>query len=82
MKAVKETGIAVSITGPIPPPGIFFIVTSTGSTLSKLNPYLESGKVKVLVDPKSPYPFDKVNEAFTYLETHRATGKIVIYPIP
>ncbi|PWA74077.1 alcohol dehydrogenase superfamily, zinc-type [Artemisia annua] len=82
VKAVKDTGIAVSITGPIPPPGFFFIVTSTGSTLSKLNPYLESGKVKVLVDPKGPYSFDKVNEAFTYLETHRATGKIVIYPIP
>nr|GEU65617.1 2-methylene-furan-3-one reductase-like [Tanacetum cinerariifolium] len=59
VKAVKETGIAVCITGPIPPPGFFFVLTSTGSTLSKLNPYLESGKLKVLVDPKSPYPFDQ-----------------------
>ncbi|GJW75505.1 2-methylene-furan-3-one reductase-like protein [Tanacetum coccineum] len=60
VKAIKETGIAVCIAGPIPPPGFFFVLTSTGSTLSKLNPYLESGKLKVLVDPKSPYPFDKL----------------------
>ncbi|GKD30042.1 hypothetical protein Tco_1240820, partial [Tanacetum coccineum] len=59
VKAVKETGIGVCITGPIPPPGFFFVLTTTGSTLSKLNPYLESKKLKVLVDPKSPYPFDK-----------------------
>ncbi|GKC71218.1 hypothetical protein Tco_1117101, partial [Tanacetum coccineum] len=82
VKAVEETGIAVCITSPIPPPGFFFVLTFTGSTLSKLNPYQESGKLKVLVDPKSPYPFDKVNKAFTYLETHRTIGKIVIYPIP
>ncbi|GJU04980.1 MAK10-like protein [Tanacetum coccineum] len=38
VKAVKETGIAVCITGPISPPEFFFVLTSTGSTLSKLNP--------------------------------------------
>ncbi|GJS09896.1 zf-CCHC domain-containing protein, partial [Tanacetum coccineum] len=63
VKAVKETGIAVCITGPIPPPGFFFVLTSTGYTLTKLNPYLESEKLKVLVDPKSPYAFDKVGVA-------------------
>ncbi|KAI3516254.1 hypothetical protein L1887_15165 [Cichorium endivia] len=85
VKAVKEGGCAVSITDfekPIPPPGFGFVLTSSGSMLNKLNPYLESGKVKPLLDPKTPFPFQKVIEAFTYLESHRATGKIVIYPIP
>ncbi|KAI7745744.1 hypothetical protein M8C21_026350 [Ambrosia artemisiifolia] len=82
VKAVNKTGVAVSITGPIPPPGFSFVLTSNGSILTKLNPYLESGKIKVMVDPKSPFPFDKVKEAYAYLESHRATGKVVIYPIP
>ncbi|KAJ0720814.1 putative 2-alkenal reductase (NAD(P)(+)) [Helianthus annuus] len=82
VKAVNETGVAVCITGPIPPPGFSFVLTSDGSILTKLNPYLESGKIKVIIDPKSPFPFDKVNEAYAYLESHRATGKVVIYPIP
>ncbi|PWA62429.1 Alcohol dehydrogenase, C-terminal [Artemisia annua] len=83
VKAVNETGVAVSITNlNIPPPGFHFFLTSNGSMLTKLSPYLESGKVKAVVDPKSPFPFEKVNEAFTHLETFRATGKIVIYPIP
>nr|XP_043632969.1 2-methylene-furan-3-one reductase-like [Erigeron canadensis] len=82
VKAVNENGVAVSITGPIPPPGFLFVLTSSGSWLRKLNPYIESGKVKVLLDPKSPYPFDQVKEAFSYLESHRATGKLVVYPIP
>ncbi|KAL7588879.1 hypothetical protein Lser_V15G41194 [Lactuca serriola] len=84
VKAVKEGGCAVSITDfekPIPPPGFGFVLTSSGSMLTKLNPYLESGKVKPLLDPRTPFPFEKVKEAFTYLESHRATGKIVIYPI-
>ncbi|XP_076933288.1 2-methylene-furan-3-one reductase-like [Bidens hawaiensis] len=50
VKAVNETGVAVSITGPIPPPGFGFVLTSDGSILTKLNPYLESGKIKVIVD--------------------------------
>ncbi|KAL8218922.1 hypothetical protein R6Q57_022295 [Mikania cordata] len=81
VKAVNEKGVVVSIAAPISPPGFFFGVTSDGSVLTKLNPYLESGKIKVVVDPKSPFPFNKVNEAYAYLESHRATGKIVIYPI-
>ncbi|KAI7725359.1 hypothetical protein M8C21_029707, partial [Ambrosia artemisiifolia] len=40
LKAVNETGVAVCITGPIPPPGFSFFLTSNGSILTKLNPYL------------------------------------------
>ncbi|PON36664.1 Alcohol dehydrogenase superfamily, zinc-type [Parasponia andersonii] len=62
--------------------GISFALTSTASTLEKLEPYLESGKVKAVIDPKGAFPFSKTFEAFSYLETSRATGKVVIYPIP
>ncbi|KAL2456777.1 Quinone oxidoreductase-like protein [Abeliophyllum distichum] len=82
VKAVKEGGSVVVLTGAVTPPGFRFVVTSDGEMLKKLNPFLESGKVKPLVDPKGPFPFDKVKEAFSYLETGRATGKVVIYPIP
>ncbi|GFP88039.1 2-methylene-fuRan-3-one reductase [Phtheirospermum japonicum] len=82
VKAIKEGGSVVVLTGAVTPPGFRFVVTSNGEFLKKLNPFLESGKVKAIVDPKGPFPFDKVNEAFSYLETNRATGKVVIYPIP
>ncbi|KAG8383173.1 hypothetical protein BUALT_Bualt05G0157100 [Buddleja alternifolia] len=81
-KAVKEGGRVVVISGSVTPPTFNFILTSSGEFLKKLNPYMESGKVKPLLDPKGPFPFDKVNEAFAYLETNRAIGKVVIYPIP
>ncbi|KAL0447125.1 UNVERIFIED_CONTAM: 2-methylene-furan-3-one reductase [Sesamum latifolium] len=82
VKAVKEGGGVVTIFGRVTAPAIGFVVTSNGEILKKLNPYLESGKVKPVLDPNGPFPFDKVNEAFSYLETNRATGKLVIYPIP
>lgn len=80
-KVVKEGGSLVVLTGAVTPPGFRFVVTSTGSTLTKLNPYLESGKVKAVIDPNGPFPFDRVKEAFSYLETNRATGKVVVYPV-
>ncbi len=82
MKAVKEGGQAVTIVGPVTPPASIFVLTSNGSILEKLKPYLESGKVKPVIDPKGPFPFSKTVEAFSYLDTNRATGKVVVYPIP
>lgn len=82
VKVVKEGGSVVVLTGAVSPPGFRFVVTSNGETLKKLNPYLESGKVKPVVDPKGPFPFSKLIEAFSYLETNRAAGKVVIHPIP
>ncbi|EEF37017.1 2-methylene-furan-3-one reductase [Ricinus communis] len=82
VKAVKEGGSVVALTGAVTPPGFRFVVTSNGDVLKKLNPYLESGKVKPVIDPKGPFPFSQVAEAFSYIETNRATGKIVIHPIP
>ncbi|XP_047176092.1 2-methylene-furan-3-one reductase-like [Vigna umbellata] len=82
VKAVKEGGSVVALTGGVTPPGFRFVVTSNGGVLRKLNPYLESGKVKAIVDPKGPFSFPQLAEAFSYLETNRATGKVVIHPIP
>ncbi|XVF84976.1 hypothetical protein PTKIN_Ptkin17bG0081900 [Pterospermum kingtungense] len=82
VKAVKEGGSVVALTGAVTPPGFRFVVTSNGEVLKKLNPYLESGKLKAVVDPKGPFPFAQVAEAFSYIETNRAVGKVVIHPIP
>lgn len=82
LKGVKEGGKVVAIIGSVTPPAFLFVVTSDGSMLEKLNPYLESGKVKAIIDPKGPFPFSQTLEAFSHLESSRATGKVVIYPIP
>ncbi|CAN0924006.1 2-methylene-furan-3-one reductase [Linum grandiflorum] len=82
VKAIKEGGSVVALTGAVTPPGFRFVVTSNGEVLKKLNPYLESGKVKALIDPKGSFPFSQVVEAFSYLETGRATGKVVVSPFP
>jgi len=82
VKAVKEDGSVVTIVGPITPPALIFVLTSNGSVLDKLKPYLEIGKVKPVLDPKGPFPFSQTADAFSYLETSRAVGKVVIYPIP
>ncbi|XP_044480706.1 NADPH-dependent alkenal/one oxidoreductase, chloroplastic-like [Mangifera indica] len=82
VKVVKEGGAVVALTGAVTPPGFRFVVTSNGAVLKKLNAFLESGKVKPVIDPKGPFPFSQVIEAFSYIETNRATGKVVIYPIP
>ncbi|XVE85070.1 hypothetical protein DITRI_Ditri17bG0062800 [Diplodiscus trichospermus] len=82
VKAVKEGGSVVALTGAVTPPGFRFVVTSNGEVLKKLNPYLESGKVKPVIEPKGPFPFAQVAEAFSYIETNRAVGKVVIHPIP
>ncbi|GKV37309.1 hypothetical protein SLEP1_g45351 [Rubroshorea leprosula] len=82
VKAVKEDGRVVTIIGTPTPPALLFVATSDGSILEKLNPYLESGKIKPVLDPKGPFPFSQTVEALSYVQTERATGKVVIYPIP
>ncbi|KAL5725473.1 2-methylene-furan-3-one reductase [Ranunculus cassubicifolius] len=81
VKVVKEGGSVVVLTGAVTPPGFRLIMTSNGDVLKKLNPYLENGKIKPIIDPKGPFPFSKVVEAFSYVATSRATGKVVIHPI-
>ncbi|KAL2335656.1 hypothetical protein Fmac_016869 [Flemingia macrophylla] len=82
LKAIKEGGKVLSIVPPVSPPVIPFFVISDGGVLEKLQPYLESGKVKAVLDPKSPFPFSHTVEAFAHLKTNRVIGKIVIHQIP
>ncbi|KDP45353.1 hypothetical protein JCGZ_09602 [Jatropha curcas] len=84
VKAVKGGGSVVAIAGPLnpSPPAFFFGESSDGAMLEKLKPYLESGKVKPILDPKGPFPFSQAKDAFVHLQTNRAIGKVVVYPIP
>ncbi|XP_022750576.1 2-methylene-furan-3-one reductase-like [Durio zibethinus] len=84
VKAIKEGGRVVTIkpVGAVTPPAFRFILTSSGAMLEKLNPFLENGKVKPVIDPKGTFPFSQIPEALSYLQTGRVTGKIVIHPIP
>lgn len=82
VKAVKEGGIVLTIADPsAKPPATFYSLTSNGDNLSKLVPFLENGKLKPVLDPKGRFTFSQVKEAFEYLETSRATGKVVVAPI-
>ncbi|KAL9323322.1 hypothetical protein ACSQ67_008179 [Phaseolus vulgaris] len=80
-KAVKESGKVVTVAA-IGTSAIFVKRISDGGVLEKLQPYLESGKVKPILDPKSPFSFSLTVEAFAHLKTNRAIGKVVIHPIP
>ncbi|KAL6549948.1 hypothetical protein OROMI_020436 [Orobanche minor] len=82
VKAVKEDGKIISIIGEPVPPTVRFVVTSKGSVLKELNPYFEEGKLKPVLDPKSPFKFSEALEAFALLNSRRSTGKVVIAPIP
>ncbi|RDX66385.1 2-methylene-furan-3-one reductase [Mucuna pruriens] len=82
LKAIKKGGKVVSIAPPVTPPAILFNAISDGAVLEKLQPYLESGKVKPVLDPKTPFSFSQTVEAFAYLRTNRAIGKVVVHPIP
>lgn len=57
-------------------------LTVSGEVLEKLRPFLETRKLKSIIDPRSPYHFYDVCNAFRYLETGRARGKVVISPFP
>ncbi|KAL2335658.1 hypothetical protein Fmac_016871 [Flemingia macrophylla] len=78
LKAIKEGGKVVTIAPPATPPANLFVLTSDGAVLEKLQPHLESGKVKAVLDPMSPFPFSHTVEAFTYLKTNRAIGKVIV----
>lgn len=76
IKLAKEGAPVLCITGQTPPPAERFVLTSDGAKLEALTPYFESGAVKVIVD--KVFPFSEGKDAFAYLETGRARGKVVI----
>lgn len=81
-KAVKKGGVVLTIADfQAKPPVILYVLTASGANLAKLNPFLESKKLKPIIDPKGRFSFSQVKEAFNHLETGRAVGKVVIAPI-
>ncbi|CAM6095181.1 unnamed protein product [Calypogeia fissa] len=81
-QALKENGRAIALTGPVESPVVRFVLTSRGDVLEALNKFLENGALKPIIDPAGPFKFSEVVEAFAYLERGRATGKVVVSPIP
>ncbi|XP_057866462.2 2-methylene-furan-3-one reductase [Cryptomeria japonica] len=78
----KEEGKIVDITAFPPHQKAVNVVTKAhGSNLERVGKYIESGKLKAVIDPKSPYAFSDVVEAYKHQESGRARGKIVISPI-
>ncbi|KAF7821985.1 2-methylene-furan-3-one reductase-like [Senna tora] len=84
MKGVKEGGKVISIVPHASAANaiVYILYVFEGNVLDKLSPFLETEKVKPVLDPNTPFPFYQTLEAFSYLQTRRATGKVVIYPIP
>ncbi|KAF8037524.1 hypothetical protein BT93_B0426 [Corymbia citriodora subsp. variegata] len=79
IRAVKEGGSVVTIVGGGTPPAFKFVLASKGSILEKLNPFIESQKIKPVIDPKGTFPVSRVLKAFSYLGTGRIAGEIVIH---
>eukprot|EP00246_Nothoceros_aenigmaticus_P016876 TRINITY_DN78_c0_g1_i1.p1 TRINITY_DN78_c0_g1~~TRINITY_DN78_c0_g1_i1.p1 ORF type:complete len:330 (-),score=65.05 TRINITY_DN78_c0_g1_i1:413-1402(-) len=79
-KVVAEggAGVAVSEFDNLPPNFQAISLVPSGANLLRLNPDLETGKVKPVQDGNSPYKFGDVVEAYTYLEKGRALGKVII----
>ncbi|KAI4330333.1 hypothetical protein MLD38_028630 [Melastoma candidum] len=79
----KECAPIIDITWPPSHPrAIYSSLSTSGELLEKLGPLIEEGKLKPVIDPTGPYPFGKVMEAFSYLETGRARGKVVVSQFP
>nr|DAD48094.1 TPA_asm: hypothetical protein HUJ06_018031 [Nelumbo nucifera] len=79
----KDGAPIVDITWPPSHPrAVYSSLTVCGKNLESLWPYLESGKLKAVLDPTGPYRFTDVIEAFRYLETGRARGKVIIIISP
>ncbi|WCJ22825.1 2-methylene-furan-3-one reductase [Euphorbia peplus] len=79
----KDNAPIVDITWPPShPKAVYSSLTVSGEVLEMVKPLLETSKLKALIDPTGPYGFTDVIEAFRYLETGRARGKVIISPFP
>ncbi|CAJ2657600.1 unnamed protein product [Trifolium pratense] len=79
----KKDGAIVDITWPPSHPrAVYSSLSVSGEILENLRPYLERGELKAVIDPKGEYDFENVIEAFGYIETGRAWGKVVVSCFP
>ncbi|KAF2282652.1 hypothetical protein GH714_043762 [Hevea brasiliensis] len=78
----KDGAPIIDITWPPSNPrAVYSSLTVSGENLEKLEPFLETGKLKAVIDPTGPYNFMDVIQAFGYLETGRARGKENGHPL-
>ena len=54
----------------------YLFMHASGTELAELAELIEQGKLKVIID--KIYPFAKISEALTYVESGRAKGKVVV----
>lgn len=54
----------------------FLYMWADGAQLERLTALIEDGAIRPVVDRS--YPFEELNEAFAYIETGRAKGKVVV----
>lgn len=54
----------------------FLFMRADGAQLERISGLIENGKIRPVVDRS--FPFDKLNDAFAYIETGRAKGKVVV----
>ncbi len=54
----------------------FLFMHASGEQLTEITRLIESGVIRPVVD--RIFPFDKLNEAFAYIETGHAKGKVVV----
>ncbi|WP_227024594.1 zinc-binding dehydrogenase [Chitinophaga ginsengisegetis] len=54
----------------------FLFMRAEGSQLSKITALIDAGFINPVVD--KVFPFEKTNEALTYVGSGRAKGKVVI----
>lgn len=54
----------------------FLFMRAEGRQLGEITKLIEAGKIRPVVD--KVFPFEKMNEAMSYVETGRAKGKVVV----
>ena len=55
---------------------LYEVITPTGKDLTQLKEWIETGKVKPVIE--RTYPLREAPEAFRYLDKEHARGKVVI----
>ena len=54
----------------------FLFMQANGEQLAQITALIENGTIRPILD--RVFPFDKLNEAFAYIDTGRAKGKVVV----
>ena len=55
-----------------------FALSISSDLLERVNPFLENGDVKVILDKSSPWKFSDGSKAYNLLESKAVTGKVVV----